>query len=603
MFLVNKKFKILKNLMRGVNDYAIRQCNSLLCAIPGLNHSQEDFYEKHLMSRKGEGIESSFYYWTGNAVGVLAELATLKGGPTAINIGRLAVQKVGLAAGRAGIQAAVHAKLTTGSIGKGVAQHLPRAAGGGALAIHESATFASQFSKLVALKSVETVVKVLKNSSELLRKAPEIAKYIQKPVVDSQEFLRGLRNMVKSPLTSHIIEDITVKNSISSEIDSIANQAISKASKDINEAEAVFEDFEGVLDSLDDRASSFQKYLEFVHRHQMRKFVQNMNCPKEAISYVMEKVPERTSYRENITEETVKNILKAQDNIEYCNKHVRDPWVRDKLMQLLWSEGKFSVFGSDIKGYSEQFKTIVEQYGLDMSKHWNQLRIPRHAVISKNFHNWVLEELQDIHQKIQQMEISDDVQRRSSFLQQFNIRIKNTLKSNPLISHPKWYKFWKNDKSHFENSQEFVQVVGGSHINSNAPQYSESSQQVSKSVSTDKTTYKIHKDLQFRHFEEGGAIDDKKSLVYWNYEKIILKTEPLIGKGISVDEKKFGEKDFKEVVGFDEICGEVYDQDTLQWIKTKFAKIHYRLDGRYHIVPIKPTSSHAKQWENLHGKS
>ncbi|MFK5282615.1 hypothetical protein ACI3PL_23930, partial [Lacticaseibacillus paracasei] len=85
--------------------------------IPNLNHSSTEFCEKHLMGQAGEGLENSFYYWTGTATGALLDFQLLKGVPLAANMGGIAIQKVGNSIVKTGIEAAIYTKLTTGAIG------------------------------------------------------------------------------------------------------------------------------------------------------------------------------------------------------------------------------------------------------------------------------------------------------------------------------------------------------------------------------------------------------------------------------------------------------------------------------------------------------
>lgn len=64
-----QKIQNFENLIRGIHDHAIGQCNVILSLIPNLNHSSTEFCEKHLMGQAGEGLENSFYYWTGSQIG------------------------------------------------------------------------------------------------------------------------------------------------------------------------------------------------------------------------------------------------------------------------------------------------------------------------------------------------------------------------------------------------------------------------------------------------------------------------------------------------------------------------------------------------------
>ena len=602
----DQKIQNFENIIRGVNDYVVWQCNGLLSSIPGLKHSSKEFYDHHKMGKKGLGLENSFYYWMGAATGIASEFVLLKGRATAANIGRQAMQKVGNALIKAGIQGAVHSKLVTGGIGEGIVPYLPRGFGGTAIVGKESTSLIKGFSEAALFKAAETISKVIKNSPDVLKKTPELAKFINKPITNARDFLEGLFPFTKTALDSHVFKNLANQATVLPEIDSIANHAIAEIARDTAASQEIFADFSSVLDALDNPARGFQEYIEFIHRHEMRQFARDMGCPEEVLPYIMKKVPKRESCTASALERLVSNILIAQDNIKYCNKHVKDPWIRDKLLQLSLPLQKHYIYSykKNESGDTNEFKKILDKYGLDLNQHWNLLLIPRRPVVADDYHDWVLSELESIHQEIVALEHVDELEKRKLFLELFQTRIKDVIRSNPLICAHKWYRFWKKNKQVFEqNLEKQIQTVGDEISNPASLANIKPIEKVADNAHHIKPTYKLHKDLQFKHFKEGGAIKHKKSLVYWNYEKIIQKTEPMMGKGIAVRGSKLGDEGFQEVIKFDEICGECYLDYTEKWEPTPYAKIHYKLNGLYHIVPANPNGEAAKKWDNLYGNS
>lgn len=440
----NQKVQNFENTIRGINDYFVRNIDAFLGFVPGLNHSSQDFCDRHLMGRKGGGLENSLYYWTGTATGVAAELCLLKGASAAANIGRIALQKAGNSMARAGLQAAVHAKLTTGAIGKGVASYLPRASGGSAAVVHQSATVLN-YAEAGILRVAEYTAQVIKNSPEVVKRAPEVAKFLQNPVANAWDFMRGVASLSKG---LHVFEKLSPQTSVIPEIDSVANQAISQAALRETEAQAIVEDLGAVLDNLDDPTSAFKAYGEFAYRQEMRQFVQDMNCPQEAVSHVMRKLPRRTHFATDTIDETIKNILIAEDNIRYCDKYIKDPWVREKLLQLLMPLENHHVYTdkSVVSGVTKGFKKIFDKYGLNLNEHWNFLLIPHRGRHSPKYHKWCYDNLVAADNIVQSQIGLSIEQQKELLLKLIQKEVIMPLRENPLLPMYKWYDFWQNDK-------------------------------------------------------------------------------------------------------------------------------------------------------------
>lgn len=444
-----QKVQNFENIIRGINDYVIWQCNGLLSCIPGLNHSSNEFYDHHKMGKKGEGLENSFYYWMGAATGITSEMFLLKGSPTAANIGRVAMQKAGNALVKAGVQCAIHSKLVTGSIGEGILPYLPHELGGTSVIAKESRGVLNGFSEAALFRAAETTSKIIKDIPQILEKVPELARFVQQPIKDGTDFFRGLFAFTKTPLDSHVFKNLTNQASVLPEIDSIANQAIAEIARDTAAAKEIFSDFSRVLDTLDDPLRGFQEYAEFVHRHEMRQFARDLGCSEEALPYVMKKVPKRADCSADTIDKTVSNILIAQDNIAYCDKYVRDPWIRDKLLQLLMPLQKHHAFSNKCiqKDWTRDYKIFLDAYGLDINKHWNLLLIPHlPQAHDDRYHRWCFNILTAAHNKVQSVKGLTLDQQKDLLLKIIEEKLTIPLRENPLLPMKKWYKFWENDK-------------------------------------------------------------------------------------------------------------------------------------------------------------
>lgn len=115
-----------------------------------------------------------------------------------------------------------------------------------------------------------------------------------------------------------------------------------------------------------------------------------------------------------------------------------------------------------------------------------------------------------------------------------------------------------------------------------------------------KASCKLHRGLQWNHTIEAKPFqgNEIKSVVNLSFEDIEALTKPLLGEGLPASGYLFGEGGYKEIVKFDRIIGECYVKSELNWISTQFAKIHYRKNGAYHIVPVDPRSDFVERWCN-----
>ncbi len=444
----DQKIQNFENIIRGINDYAVWSSDALLDIAPWVKHSSEEFYEKHRMKRKGDGFENSLYYGTGIALGVFMEIALTRGAAGVAAKGFAISKKVGDTLLRAGIKAGTIAQLTTGGIGRGASAGLPHALGGPNVVLQEG-TFALRVLTDVKLKKATEVAKVIKNSPELLKKSPQLAEFILKPITDGPAFFSDLAKLTNRLATVRKFTNLTVATSILPETDPIVNEAIGQIVQNTSDAEAVFEDFGKICDSLDDSVKCFDAYLEFAHRQQMRQFVKEMDCPKEAIPYVMKKIPKRADSNDTTLEKAVKNIINAQDTINYCDKYVKDPWVREKLLQLLMPLQKHHVFTNKCvkKEWTRDFKKIFDQYQIDIEKHWNLLLLPHlPQAHSDKYHKRCLDALDQADEIVQSQKGLTIQEQRELLLRIIEEKVILPLLRNPLLPMHKWYKFWQSDK-------------------------------------------------------------------------------------------------------------------------------------------------------------
>ncbi len=119
-----------------------------------------------------------------------------------------------------------------------------------------------------------------------------------------------------------------------------------------------------------------------------------------------------------------------------------------------------------------------------------------------------------------------------------------------------------------------------------------------KRVEAYKKTTKLHTAKQALH---DASIANRnasgvKSIVHLTHNEIEILTHPLMGTGIPIKGHGFGYPDFKEIVKFGKACGETYIDKLERWVETPYAKIHYRQDGSYHIVPYRSDGELVKLW-------
>ena len=112
---------------------------------------------------------------------------------------------------------------------------------------------------------------------------------------------------------------------------------------------------------------------------------------------------------------------------------------------------------------------------------------------------------------------------------------------------------------------------------------------------------KLQKDHQLKHYVEKGAKKIKKSVMHWDLEKIKAEMHPILGEGVPLGGKKFGEVGYREIVKFEEVCGETLING--EYVPTCFAKVYYKKNGEYHIVPFQPKDPSAPIWNKLYGKN
>ncbi len=122
-----------------------------------------------------------------------------------------------------------------------------------------------------------------------------------------------------------------------------------------------------------------------------------------------------------------------------------------------------------------------------------------------------------------------------------------------------------------------------------------------KRVDAYKRTSKLHTAKQALHDVNlvNRNASGVKSIVHLTHSEIETLTRPLMGTGIPIKGHGFGYPDFKEIVKFGKVCGETYIDKLERWVETPYAKIHYRQDGSYHIVPYRPDGEHVIRWRAL----
>ncbi len=606
--------------IRGFTDSTVYLVNSyhwLASKLTNSEHSSQEFLSQNLLGPVGDPEFAADYYFFKYAGDLVYTEALFFAAAPLVTAVKPAITelkpllKIFEFNKSSALTNAVSANLTAGPLfnntslgarlagacGRGANQFIPAGAGGALPHIHHVAPYKNA-AKRTFDQAATVISKDIQANGPLLKQIPALlgaVKQLETETISSQTFLHKVFHLIaqnKGSLQAALKTSLDTAQTLAffGETAPAANTAIKQMNISDISSQAVISDYLKVIDHIDQPRDCMQAYGEFLYRTEMRAFLKDLTLSQEATQVLMESVPKQSEFKMEMLQDIVAQAATIERTISYCDRYQPSTWVRQKLLSRALPVDKYLIFSTDEERAidASTFLPIFEHYQLDLNSNWNKARIPRSGKIAPKYLAAILEQLQAIHHDVQSRPDISEEARKALFIHLIKEQIKQPLLANPLISMCKWYTYWEKESLLFEKEIQTSILTPP--------------QQLAETIKNFKATCKLQKDLQFNHFRESEAIKNKKSLVYWDLEKIATKTFPLIGQGIPLGDHKLGEANFKEVVKFDEICGEAYVEGLKKWAPTTFAKVHYKLNGDYHIVPFDPNSQPACNWEQHNGK-